>query len=176
MSDVRTSAVRHERSGTWRLILGVRVHGRLQRVDAVRALGENGERLEDARVRPPHVVRDERVRLIVLKVRLRAAEREVLHRGDAPLDRVKVVAQAERAARERLHRAELGVEAHRHGHYARGRRRVAAEEELGQLKARGERADAARVQVVHDALEQRGHHLGGGKRSGGGHLGGFGWG
>ncbi|MEI6204773.1 MAG: hypothetical protein WCP68_22740, partial [Enhydrobacter sp.] len=46
----------------------LRVHGRLiQRGDAVGALGENGERSEDARVRPPHVVRDERVRLIVLK-------------------------------------------------------------------------------------------------------------
>jgi hypothetical protein len=30
------------------------------------------------------------------------------------------------------------------------------------LKVRVEHADAARVQVVHDALEQRGHHLGGG--------------
>jgi len=157
-----------------RAVLGVRLHGRLQRREAVRALGENGERREDARVRPLHVVGDEAVRRDVLKVRLRAAERKVLHRAHAPGDRVKVVAEAERAARERLHRAELCVEAHRHGHDARGRRRVAAEKEVAQLKVRVERADAARIQVVHDALEQRGHHLGGGKHGSGGHLGGGG--
>ena len=84
--------------------------------------------------RPLHVVGDEAVRLGVLKVRLRAAEREVLHRAHAPGDRVKVVAQAERAARERRHRAELCVEAHRHGHDARGRRCVATEEEVALLR------------------------------------------
>jgi hypothetical protein len=37
------------------------------------------------------------------------------------------------------------------------------------LKVRVEHADAARVQVVHDALEQRGHHLGDGAHGSGGH-------
>jgi hypothetical protein len=52
----------------------------------------------------------------------------------------------------RRHRAELCVEAHSHGHDARGRRRVATEEEVTLLSVRVERADAARIQVIHDAL------------------------
>jgi hypothetical protein len=98
------------------------------------------------------VVGDEGVRFAVLNVRLRAAERKVLHRAHAPGDRVKVVAQAERAARERRLHGTVGGEAHGQGDNGRGGGRVAAEEELATAR-RVERAVAARAQVAHKGLE-----------------------
>jgi hypothetical protein len=58
-----------------RAVLRVRLEGLLERLGAVDHLGELGERREDARGRPPHVVGDEYVRLAALEVGLGAAER-----------------------------------------------------------------------------------------------------
>jgi hypothetical protein len=134
-----------------RAVLGEHTEDLLQ-AHAVDHLGELGERREDARGRPPHVVGDEAVRLQELNVRLGAAEREVLHRAHATAHRIEVVAEAEAAAREpRLHGTVEG-EAHCHGDNGRGGGRVAAEEELA-LARRVDCAVAARTQFAHKGLE-----------------------
>jgi hypothetical protein len=82
---VEEAQARDRRVGrvTQRAVLGVRDEGLLQ-AHAVDHLGELGERREDARGRPLHVVGDEAVPLQVLKVRLGAAEGAAQRFGSRP--------------------------------------------------------------------------------------------
>jgi hypothetical protein len=159
--------------GLQRTVLGVRVEGRLQRGEAVDALGELGQRLEDARVRPARAVGDESARVVALDEGLGGAEGEVLDRdeaADSGSDGVEVVAQRSVAAREGLANMAVLKETHGRGDDGR-RRRVAAEEELLAGARRGHCAHAARKERIDEArvYERPGGLLlgGGGERSGG---------
>jgi hypothetical protein len=70
--------------------LGARL---LERGEAVDALGELGQRREDARVRPARAVGDEGERLATLDEGLGGAEGEVLDRDKRAGDGVEVVAE-----------------------------------------------------------------------------------
>jgi hypothetical protein len=133
----------------------VRVEGRLQRGEAVDALGELGQRLEDARVRPARAVGDKGARLAALDEGFGGAEGEVLDRDKGGGDAVEVVAQREVAAREGLGDMASIIREAAHGRGDDGRRRRVAAEQKRAGARRGHGAHAAREERVDEARVQQ---------------------